>query len=1674
MLRSLCINVSAQNVSKGIVKNSVLLVLGVSARSKNETLHIGTSLLDKFNKNKDMNKRIISILAAIFAVWPMANGLAQENITNTEPPKLSPFFTEMPTSVSTVSTQSFAVQAGAENNNTNSFSAGALPPQLAQTSYNNYWEQIELAFLSSGKLDRKSVKVNIQPNADAHLTINGNTISISGDFVPATKYRITVHKGLSDNQGGILEEDIVTEITIPDMNPSVSIISSGEYLPITSERLVMPYQTVNCKSVRVQLLQAYENNLNPYYEIEWVSKSQMVLVAEKEFKFADPKNKKTIHKLDIESLLGGRKPGAYKLLLFANDERDSWEAKEQSFLLTDMALQATTDVSNSQAIVFIRSISTGKPIAKADVTLLSKKNQVVAKGKSDDNGSLLLKYDLAWNREDDSVVAVFAKKGDDITYFRLNQPQALRQEKQAYQPNKPKAFVFAERGVCRPGESFTASVFLRQTEENSYKPMGKVPVTLVVQDPNGRKFTTANLTTDEYGFVQTDFAIPATAQTGFYRVDCMTAGLKKSVGTTTIQIAAYVPDRIKVSGKCLTESPNILEPINFEFDAQYYFGMPVKKGYYKCSITAKPANTPSHWDKSWSYGDTEMSEKKYAWTDSSANANLPVQITYPGFKEQIGDAFQPMDLNAEMSISEPGGRGVTDRETVLLHPTDWYIGLRDTDNSRTTKTVEFTLLPARPNENLTLKNDTDISFSLIKKEWDYIFTKVSDNKYKRQWILRETALVDRTIVQTLPAGTTIGDWIKQVSWELPSGQYKAIAQCGDTYRSVLEFTHYSGEGGGRTSNPMNIYFKTDAEIYNPGETVTFTFDAFDNGEAFLVAGEKGMGGMKTAKVKRGKNEMKISIPKNINTASYFIGCTVVSKNEESTGRSFGLLKVNVDQTKKHRLDVGIALPATANPEEEIPVTLTLKNSEGNPEEGLVCLYAVDSGVTSLTKYKAPDIFNYFYGEISCPMSFYDMYGMIYEDLKITPDGQIGGDGDEEIDRKLATVKQKESARLICPPITISKSGTVSTTVKLPEHVGAMDVFAVASSTDFVGSTNVIITMRNNVAITITTPRYIAPGDTAELTFSLFNVNATDSQYECTVALPDSLEKINANTSLTFTGTDLGKGAQTNIVLSVRAKEIFGSEKISAQLKIGNDISKANKDITIRSVHVSETISYLDILSTDQTKQITIADAFVGTPNATLRLSASPALGVQSALNWLNEYPYGCLEQTVARAFPYIGVPALVNSGLLDQAVANTVRSKVGMGYAQILQMALSDGSFSMWPGEINNTWKDATLFAHHFIFEAVANNLLSIDNKSRQRYLQYLRNVSSDASLENRNSRAYAIYILAVAGDKSFTIAARNMVANSDRADYALFLAGAALIKGGYANIGIRPMEAALKAQCWKYTGVPTEYADDTCRLGMALYILMDCNVQNSTLATQFALDLAKLLHPDDSVWGTTQANAWATLGLAKYAEKYPTSPAQVKITSTDGEQTLDVKDCITLDASKVESILNTSNGVLIAQTIVTGIPRNQSFATNGNLILSKEFLNEKGEPINTAVQGEKVYVRIRFESPVPLKNIAIADLLPAGLEIEDESLATRSSANELAQLIGESMNENAMNPRRQEKRDDRFLIFGDSYEGESVFYYQTRAISRGTFAVPPSHAEAMYNPEMKGSFNQIQTFTVK
>jgi len=134
-----------------------------------------------------------------------------------------------------------------------------------------------------------------------------------------------------------------------------------------------------------------------------------------------------------------------------------------------------------------------------------------------------------------------------------------------------------------------------------------------------------------------------------------------------------------------------------------------------------------------------------------------------------------------------------------------------------------------------------------------------------------------------------------------------------------------------------------------------------------------------------------------------------------------------------------------------------------------------------------------------------------------------------------------------------------------------------------------------------------------------------------------------------------------------------------------------------------------------------------------------------------------------------------------------------------------------------------------------------------------------------------------------------------------------------------------------------------------------------------------------------------------------------------------------------------------------------------------REWLDDAGNPIDiTQVkQNDLVVARITLNpNGHSYENIAIEDLLPAGLEIENPNLDTAQSLPWLKDKFDWCA--------RRDIRDDRILLFTRPVSGASVFCYLARAVTPGKFLVPPVSAECMYDPDIRSVTSQTEMIITK
>jgi uncharacterized protein YfaS (alpha-2-macroglobulin family) len=111
---------------------------------------------------------------------------------------------------------------------------------------------------------------------------------------------------------------------------------------------------------------------------------------------------------------------------------------------------------------------------------------------------------------------------------------------------------------------------------------------------------------------------------------------------------------------------------------------------------------------------------------------------------------------------------------------------------------------------------------------------------------------------------------------------------------------------------------------------------------------------------------------------------------------------------------------------------------------------------------------------------------------------------------------------------------------------------------------------------------------------------------------------------------------------------------------------------------------------------------------------------------------------------------------------------------------------------------------------------------------------------------------------------------------------------------------------------------------------------------------------------------------------------------------------------------------------------------------------------------GELVLVHLEVKAKARVPDALVVDLLPAGLEIENQNLAKSAAslqdASESVKRWRKSMAYAGV--KHQEFRDDRYVAALDLQSFETVhLLYLARAVTPGTYRVPPPQVESMYRP---------------
>ncbi|HSY75231.1 MAG TPA: alpha-2-macroglobulin family protein, partial [Bacteroidia bacterium] len=753
-------------------------------------------------------------------------------------------------------------------------------------------------------------------------------------------------------------------------------------------------------------------------------------------------------------------------------------------------------------------------------------------------------------------------------------------------------------------------------------------------------------------------------------------------------------------------------------------------------------------------------------------------------------------------------------------------------------------------------------------------------------------------------------------------------------------------------------------------------------------------------------------------------------------------------------------PSTIKPEQQSSITVSEKDGKAMT----YCIAIVDEGLLDLTKFKTPDPHSYFYAREALGVKSWDLYDYII--------GAWGGDLDRILtiggDQEATAAKQKKANRFkpvvqYLGPFHLEDGESQTHTFTLPQYIGSVRAMVVAADHGSYGYAEKALAVKKPLMILATMPRVLGPTETIKLPVTVFAMEKNVKDVTVSLQSNPFLEVVGSPTQ-TVNFTEPG---EQQVYFDVTVKQNIGVGKVKVLATSGSEKADCDIELDIRNPNPPVTSVSQKLLSANE--QWTIVAAPIGvaaTSKATLEISSVPPMNLEKRLDYLIEYPYGCIEQTTSAIFPQLVLNQLTD---LDDYRKSLVDRNIKSGIIKIQDFQRNDGGFSYWPGEgESDEW--GTNYAGHFLLEAQARGY-SVNESMLSQWKAYQRSKASGWAPSTTNfyggdlTQSYRLYLLALA--KTPELGAMNRLKEfkylSPEAKWRL---AAAYKLVGQDNVALSLISGLPTTFSERYTPGFT-YGSDTRDQAMVLETLT--LLGRRTQAAELVTTIATKLSQDD--WYSTQTTAYALVAIAEYCGRNPSGAKIIADENINGK-TVSINSSSYFSQTPVDvkagnaniTVSNKGSNALYVRLISQGqpLPGSDLHVNNNPSVLSMavSYVAQNGSPIDVSslTQGTDFIAKVTIKNPGKrgdYTQMALSQIFPSGWEI----LNTRM-------MDGEGSFESSPSTY-QDIRDDRIYTYFDIDAGKTLTYYvQLNASYLGKYFLPGTFCEAMYDNSITAGVN--------
>jgi uncharacterized protein YfaS (alpha-2-macroglobulin family) len=1019
--------------------------------------------------------------------------------------------------------------------------------------------------------------------------------------------------------------------------------------------------------------------------------------------------------------------------------------------------------------------------------------------------------------------------------------------------------------------------------------------------------------------------------------------------------------------------------------------------------------------------------------------------------------------------------------------------------------------------------------------------QADDGRFYWTWTTEDLP-VYTTTVRTLDDGTAEAAFVPR-----QPGSYKAVVTGQDRYGNEVRASTYLwiwGEGyaSWRQDNNNRIDLIADKDAYEVGEVAEILIPSpftvtLDSPVQALVTLERGHL-LQQSVITLDTNSHLLRVPiTDDHVPTLFVSVALVQGMDSPAGvpsfrLGYVMLPVSV-QSKELTIhltpDKSLESGDHYRPRETARYDVQVTDAGGNPVEAELSLRLADLAVLSLADEQQTSMLDYFWRQrgvgVKTATTLVTSIDRINQELQ---EGGKGGDGMEEagglIRSRFADTAFWEA------DVRTDRNGRASVEVELPDNLTTWRMQARGITADtLVGQTDADVRSTLDVLVRPVLPRFFVVGDRVEIATIVQNNTSRTLEAEVSVAgsglafdgetsarvrvPPSDQEKVVWPVLVEAPAEATGAG-EVRITMQARAGSLFDGREDRLPV-----YRYSTPEVMATTGRLPEAGARLELVQLPSVYDPGSSDYAPGLEGElTLHLDGSLAAGMQDGLDYLEQYPYECVEQTVSRFLPnVVTYRALTQLGLERPALEAPLAQQVGVGLQRLYNQQHYDGGWGWWVNDRSDEY--LTAYVLQGLLEAKRAGF-RVDEEVMGSAAAYLKgSLRSAAGLTldwQANRQVYVLYVLA------------DYQASEDEA------LGGATVSRAMTLLERRDM-LSLYARAYLAVAFHLQEPDETAHVDTLLADIDTAAVLSATGAhweeawvdvwnmnsdvrsSAIVLWALARLTPDsellpnavrwlmaarmDGHWKTTQQTAWSLLALVEYMQvsgelegdfDYAVylnnrllGEGQVDRTNLDETRKLQVAVADLLADQANRLVIERAPGgsgqtgegqLYYAATLRTYVPVERVQALDRGVLVARQYslVDDPERSITGARVGDLIRVKLTIVAPSGLHYVVVEDPLPAGCEAVDTSLKTTTAVGEAPRLTNLGWEKRWSYYRwygwgwwwfsHTDLRDEKVALFATYLpRGTYEYTYLMRASVPGAFKTLPAVAYEMYFPEVFG-----------